>query len=243
MEEHLERADRLVTLGEVAAEIAHEVNNPAGIILTRAEFIRDELETQNGFSSHVEDLGMIVKQTERIAETTHNILHYARKRDRNFSLIDLNHVIQQSIKMLKPRLRKKNVTICFETAHSPAMVRGDVNQLEQVFCNLINNSLDVLPPDNGRIDIQVRFSPAEISHTRYRVFFQDNGPGIPADISDDVFSPFFTTKKDGKGTGLGLFIARNIILHHKGDMYLEKKTNGGAAFIIELGAGNGNGYV
>ncbi len=248
MQEKLERADRLVTLGEVAAEIAHEVNNPASIILTRAEFIRDELESQNGCAQYVEDLEMIVQQTERIAETTHSILHYARKRPKNFSMIDLNKVIQQSIKMLQPRFRKHGINICFESSQTPVMINGNFNQLEQVFCNLINNSLDALPKEGGRIDIEIQFCPLESNgslkaSTTNRIIYTDNGPGISETVCDDIFSPFFTTKQDGKGTGLGLFIARNIILHHGGDLYLVPQNSNGAKFIIELGAGNSNGKL
>jgi C4-dicarboxylate-specific signal transduction histidine kinase len=231
----LERADRLVTLGEVVAEIAHEVNNPASIILARAEFLKDEIESCSNEENLVNDLDIIIQQTERIAETTRSILHYARKLPHTFTETDLNQVIKRSIKILEPRIHKIRAHVDFRPLATPANVKGNSVQLEQVFCNLINNSLDVIPRGNGQIDIAVNVSPDD--SRSYRVSFQDNGPGVQEDIRDQIFAPFFTTKQNGKGTGLGLYIVRNIISYHQGKIHLSNENNG-ATFIIELGAAN-----
>jgi signal transduction histidine kinase len=236
MQENLERADRLVTLGEVAAEIAHEVNNPASIILSRAEFLKDEMENNPGNGKHIDDMNIIIQQTERIAETTRSILHYARKLPHTFSEMDLNQVIQGSVKILEPRINKVKARVDFRSLITPATIKGNSIQLEQVFCNLINNSLDVLPSGNGQILIEVRASGE--NSQGYQVIFEDNGPGVPEEIRDHIFAPFYTTKKNGKGTGLGLYIVRNIVSYHQGKVYLSPRNGKGAAFIIELGATN-----
>jgi signal transduction histidine kinase len=233
-QEKLERADRLVTLGEVAAEIAHEVNNPAGIILTRAEILKDELNGNSHSGQYSQDLDIIVQQTEKIADITRSILHYARKLPRKFTATDLNEVIQHSIKILQPRITKYQTTIQFSPFENSAVVWGNFPQLEQVFCNLINNSIDVLPEIDGRIDITIDADGFIQDKNLYRIIYQDNGPGIGKDLMVKVFSPFFTTKEDGKGTGLGLFIAKNIISNHNGSMYLHDGFQDGARFIIEL---------
>ena len=238
IQENLARADRLVTLGEVAAEIAHEVNNPAGIILTRAELIRDEMQDEAN-DTYLEDIEIIIRQTEKIADTTRSILHYARQLPQSFSDTDLNEVIAQSIKILRPRIQKARVNISFTPLEQPAIIRGNYNQLEQVFCNLTNNSLDVLPPLNGRIEVALTPLPANGNGGGYQIRFTDNGPGIPETIREEIFSPFFTTKEDGKGTGLGLFIVRNIIAHHHGRIILSANGSAGATFLIEIRNGNG----
>ncbi len=238
MQDKLARADRLVTLGEVAAEIAHEVNNPAGIILTRAEFLRDELSELPNCTEIVEDVDIIIQQTERIANTTQSILHYARKFPQDFSDIELSRVIRQSLKIMEPRIRKSNVAVYFNPPIRSFHIRGNPIQLEQIFCNLINNSLDVLPPRKGEIHIDIQSNPLDNGREDIRIIISDNGPGIPKVNRDKIFSPFFTTKPDGKGTGLGLFIVRNLLRLHHGDIQLANSDGPGATFIITLGATN-----
>ncbi len=235
-QEKLERADRLVTLGEVAAEIAHEVNNPAGIILTRAEFLKQIMEEKKLDSPLVEDLEIIIQQTEKIAETTRSILHYSRKLPQTFSPSDLNEIIRHSVKILEPRINKNKNEVHLELPARPSVVWGNTNQMEQVFCNLINNSLDFVTPHTGKIWIKIQNSKPRHSMKQVRIIYQDNGPGIPPELKDKIFSPFFTTKEKDTGTGLGLFIVKNIISHHRGTISLDEDFTGGARFIIELEA-------
>jgi two-component system NtrC family sensor kinase len=223
-----------VTLGEIAAEIAHEVNNPAGIILTRAEFIKDEIEEQNPGCQHGQDLGIIVQQTERIADITRSILHYARKPTHSFAATDLKEVVRHSVKIMQPRIKKHRAAMALTLPDEPATIWGSFSQLEQVFCNLINNSLDAMQGTKGRIEIEIGPATADPENPMYQVIYRDNGPGIPAELNDDIFSPFFTTKEDGNGTGLGLFIARNIINHHRGSMTHQTDVDKGARFTITL---------
>ncbi len=240
MQENLERADRLVTLGEVAAEIAHEVNNPASIILTRAEIIKDEMDDNNGNGKYIEDLNIIIQQTEKIADTTRSILHYARKLPHTFSETNLTEVIRRSLKILEPRINKARCRIRFDHPATAVAVKGNATQLEQVFCNLINNSLDAVPREGGEITIVIQ--PPESAGRGCRIVFRDNGSGIPAEYRDRIFAPFFTTKQNGKGTGLGLYIVRNIIANHQGKIELAVEEQSGVTFIIELGAyGGGQG--
>jgi len=239
--ENLERADRLVTLGEVAAEIAHEVNNPASIILTRAEIVREELQDKPVERLVLDDIDMIINQTSKIAEITKSILYYARKLPQKFSQADLNLIIQQSLKILEPRINKKNANIEYIPLNHPAIIHANSIQLEQVFCNLINNSLDVIEPNHGIIKIEIQQVNGSSKLTGFRIIFQDNGPGIQKEIREKIFNPFFTTKIDGKGTGLGLFIVKNIITYHHGSIYVSDENKSGAEFVIEIG-NNGSTY-
>jgi len=238
-QEKLQRADRLVTLGEVAAEIAHEVNNPAGIILARAEFLKEELKENKLTASFLQDLDIIIQQTEKIAETTRTILHYSRKFPHEFSPTDLNEVIKHSLKILEPRLKKCKVKTLVHFFDRPAIIWGNFNQMEQVFCNMINNSLDFVQPEKGEIILRVQENNNLNKKKGYKIIYQDNGPGISQEYRDLIFSPFFTTKDNGKGTGLGLFIVKNIITRHKGLVYLDANEMNGARFVIELEAYHG----
>lgn len=237
VQENLERADRLVTLGEVAAEIAHEVNNPASIMLVRAEYLKDELEEDSDKAKYLDDINIIIQQTKRIADITRSILHYARKLPQSFEDTDLNKVISQSIEVLRPRIEKKGIEIEFQSKSESNIIHGNPMQLEQVFCNLINNSIDLFPDGGGKIRIEIeKTTPTADEPGRYKIIYQDNGPGVPEENRDKIFSPFFTTKEDEKGTGLGLFIVRNIITNHRGRIYLSSPDRKGATFIIEMEA-------
>ncbi len=234
MREKIERADRLVTLGEIATEIAHEVNNPASVILTRAEYLKSELEPRPAYARFREDLDIIIDQTQKIAETTRSILHYARKLPRPFERCELNHILRQSIKVLEPLFHQKKVPVRLDSRVPQATILGNASQLEQVFCNLLTNALHAVAPEQGAVDVVLEPLP-QASQPGYRVEVRDNGPGVPEELGERIFSPFFTTRPDGQGTGLGLFIAKNIVEHHKGRIYL-KNAPTGATFIVELEA-------
>jgi len=236
LQEKLQRADRLVTLGEVAAVIAHEVNNPAGIILTRAEYLKESIAEEDPNNASLIDLDMIIKQTEKIADTTRSILHYSRKLPHSFSPTNLNEVVRHAVKILEPRIKKNKIDLQLKIPKNPALIWGNSNQLEQVFCNLINNSLDFVKPADGKIAITVDEILQDNNLKSYRLIHQDNGPGIPPEFQDKVFSPFFTTKESDRGTGLGLFIVKNIISNHKGSIILEQQNESGARFVMELEA-------
>jgi signal transduction histidine kinase len=105
-----------------------------------------------------------------------------------------------------------------------------------VFCNLINNSLDFIKPGEGQITITINEIQKNGKLKSYRLIHQDNGPGVPPEFEDKIFSPFFTTKEKDRGTGLGLFIVKNIISNHKGSIMLEQAHSDGARFIIEMEA-------
>jgi signal transduction histidine kinase len=239
IQEKLERADRLVTLGEVAAEIAHEVNNPAGIILSRAEILKEEIIEKNPDHPGLEDLDIIIQQTEKIAETTRSILHYSRKLPQDYAKTNLGDLINHSIKILEPRIKKSKVKININKPESDLYVWGNFSQLEQVFCNLINNSLDFIQPEKGLIQISIEKDKNNGKPESHHIIYQDNGPGIPYEYRDKIFSPFFTTKQDEKGTGLGLFIVKNILVNHKGSIRIDEANREGARFVIDLEAYNG----
>jgi len=137
--EQLQRADKLVTLGELAAEMAHEINNPAGIIMSRADYLQMESQKLPEIQKYTEDLEVILKQTEKISKITGNILKYGRKIPREFGIFDLRQSVENSLNMLEPRLKKKGIKLIKKLDQHPSNIVGDSQQIEQVLINLINN--------------------------------------------------------------------------------------------------------
>ena len=237
--ESLVQASRLVTSGEIAADIAHQVNNPAGILRSRAEALKDEFIDNNLDEKYIEELDVIIEQTDSIAKTTRRVLHNAQMLPENFVQIDLNDLIKYVISSMEVVLNEKNVNIYFVPFPEPALIMGDKSQLEQVFYNLINNSLEAFNRDQGQIEIRLEHKSENHKFARYSIFYKDNGPGIAANIRDEIFMPFFSTKSKAINNGLGLFMVRVILAHHHGSIKLEKSDSSGVSFVIELETADG----
>jgi len=234
LSENLNHADKLVTLGEVAAEIAHEVNNPVGILRTRAEILKEELEELSNYSAYMEDIEEIIRQSDNIAETTHRILHYARMLPQDFEKVDLRKTVYGAVESLGGRFNEKNIGFDFNADASEAMVLGNPDQLQQALRNLLNNSLDVLD-DGGKIWVSLEKHENDRRNKKYfRIIISDNGPGVAREVEKDIFSPFFSTRNDAMHPGLGLFIVRVVVANHHGRVFLENNGTQGARFVIEL---------
>jgi len=225
--DQLRHADKLVTLGELAAEMSHEINNPAAIIMSRADYLQMESESNPHLENYNEDLDVIVKQTQRISKITQNILKYSKKLPKNFDKIELLQIVNDSTKILEPRMKKKKIKLKKEFKVEKAFIFGDVVQIEQVLINLVNNSIDAMNSD-GELIINVdKSEKQEIS-----LSLSDNGSGIEDHIKEKIFSPFFTTKSGNKGTGLGLYIVNNICKNHNAEIICESKIGIGTKFNI-----------
>ena len=204
----LELSERLATLGKVASGIAHEINNPLGIILNRIECMEaDAAQTQ--LTHEVErDLATIRIQAERISRVTRSILTFSRGTVSTLKPLDLNCVVRTCVAMSGERVAGRAMRL--ETRLAPELppVMGDRDRLETVLLNLINNAIDAVTGYTAQGVITVSTARARMNGDEWvRVTVSDNGPGIPAAILDRVFDPFFTTKPAGQGTGLGLFLS------------------------------------
>jgi len=225
--EQLQRADKLVTLGELAAEMAHEINNPAGIIMSRADYLQMESKKTQGFQKYYEDLGVILKQTERISKITGNILKYGRKRPHEFRPFDLRQSVESSINILEPRLVKKAIKVIKQYAEDACNLIGDPQQIEQILINLMNNAIDAMS-DFGELTIIIAKNDANDC----RLSVKDTGEGIDEHSLKNIFSPFYTTKTPERGTGLGLYIVRNICKNHGADIDCQSLVGKGTTFTI-----------
>lgn len=237
-EQHQElmMASKLAALGELAGSVAHEVNNPATTIMSRASFLLSSWRDRGLPSSEREDLRTVVDQAQRIAQITGSLLGFSRKHVYEIEAVDICSVIEKSLELVGEDLRGQAIAIVKDGCPCPSRVAGDRNSLVQAFVNLIGNAIDAMP-DGGELRIQV-WEPIA---SRLTICVADTGVGIEEEQLSRIFLPFFTTKQVGKGTGLGLSVVHGIISEHKGAIRAQSEQGQGTKFWIELPSWQGNG--
>lgn len=225
---------KLAAIGELAAGIAHEINNPVAIMMEKAGWIKDLLEDENPESVRNMDefllsLEEIKNQARRCKEITHKLLSYSRKTDSNPQPVQINTLLEDIIALSSDRARFSGVTFHKALEEDLPELNVSPSEMQQVFLNLINNAVDAMDKTGGRIDIAASsdkdFVTVEIS---------DTGPGIPQPNLNRIFEPFFTTKPVGKGTGLGLSICHGIITRLGGQIDVNSKVGRGTTFRIRI---------
>ncbi len=220
----LKHAQQLAALGTVASGLAHEIGTPMNIILGRAELLirktSDDV-MQKG-------LTIIVKQIERITKLMNQLLRFARRSPLEARLVDVREVLENTIQLIQDRAGRSQVIVetCF--AAECEYVKGDPDQLEQVFLNLLTNAIHAMS-EGGTLRIGM-----SLADTQMKITIADTGPGIPNEDLPNIFEPFFTTKPTGKGTGLGLMVVKDIIKEHAGSISVDSKLGQGTTFSILL---------
>ncbi len=234
----LELAERLATLGKVASGIAHEINNPLGIILNRIECMEADAARSPIPAEVRRDLLAVKAQAERISRVTKSILTFSRGSVSTLKPVDINSVVRSCVAIAGERVSALSVRLECILAPSLPPVMGDRDRLETVMLNLINNGIDAVSPrDSDRVvTVRTRLVPMD-GRPEVELTVSDNGPGIPDEIIGRVFDPFFSTKPAGQGTGLGLFLAYGIVADHRGRIEA-KNGNGemGALFVVTFPA-------
>jgi len=229
LERELQRADRLATIGTLAAGLAHEIGTPLGVIRVRAE----ELQQDDTISADSRGkLGVVVRQIDRIARIVRMLLDYARKKESAKTICDLRTIADRALALLAPEAARRNVRTIAELGESSLLVQCDADQLEQVFVNLITNALDSMQRTGGtlRVAAQTQSSP---EGWRALLAFEDTGEGVAPEYEDRVFAPFFTTKEPGKGTGMGLAVSQSIVREHHGEINFTSGPSG-TRFVIAI---------
>jgi signal transduction histidine kinase len=236
--EQLRRGDRLMTVGQLASGVAHELGTPLNVIGVRASMVADGETT---LDEARECARVIMRSADQMAQTIRQLLDFARPRGPERAETDVRAVVQRTLALLAPIAGKKGLTLSLDedTARAVAMVDG--GQLEQVCANVIVNAIHATEP-GGRIELHVEpehASPPDgagaIDAVCIRV--RDDGAGIAAEHLPHIFEPFFTTKDVGQGTGLGLSVAYGIVREHGGWMTVESAPNQGTEFAIHLPRG------
>ncbi len=223
LEKQLLQADKLATIGQLAAGVAHEINNPLGNISLYTQMLLKK----TADDATKDKLMVINDEANRAANIVNGLLDFARQSELKLSHIDINKEIGKVLGILKPRLKDIKVN----TALAPLpLILADSGQIQQVIMNLLKNSIQSIT-ENGEIIVKTSAKQgyAEMS-------ISDNGCGIPKENLDKIFDPFFTTKEQGKGTGLGLSISYGIIKRHNGSIEVKSEAGKGTTFTIKLPA-------
>ncbi len=227
VEQRIQHAEKMASLGQLAGGIAHEINNPLGVILCYTELLKSQLaDFPHGF----EDVAIIEKHAVNCQRIVADLLEFARGQETARRPTDLNPTIEEVVRMVDHQFRQQRCTIELDLAPGLPLVKIDANKMKQVYLNLLMNARQAI---NGRgiIRIKTRYLP---DAGQVQISFWDNGVGIPPEIIDRIFDPFFSTKKTGEGTGLGLSVSYGIIKEHGGDIHVESERGQWTRFVIEL---------
>jgi PAS domain S-box-containing protein len=228
LEDKSQVANRLAAVGEMAAGIAHEINNPLAGVLGFSQMLLERDDIPEGIKS---DLKLIADGSQRVADIVRRLLTFARQAKPIKTLVNLNDIIDNTLKLREYVLKTNNIQVVKRfDADLPSTI-ADPGQLQQVFLNLIVNAEQAMKKANGKGTLTIT---TEVKDNNIYTSFQDDGPGISKENLSHLFEPFFTTKDVGEGTGLGLSLSRSIILEHNGIMRVESEFGHGATFIIEL---------
>jgi PAS domain S-box-containing protein len=233
-QERLYLTDRLASIGEMAAGIAHELNNPLTGVIGLSQLLLDE-EMSDGAKK---DLKVICNEAQRAAAVVKNLLTFARQHTAERKAVQINAVVEDvlSLRAYEHKVNNIRVTTRFDN-HLPEII-ADPFQIQQVFLNIVLNAEQAMieAHKEGTLTITTERVDGNI-----KVSFSDDGPGIPPENMRKLFSPFFTTKEVGKGTGLGLSICYGIVTNHGGRIYAQSELGKGATFVVELPVGGHQG--
>ncbi|MGH9347349.1 MAG: hybrid sensor histidine kinase/response regulator [Vicinamibacterales bacterium] len=231
--QQLLQAEKMAALGQTISGVAHELNNPLASILSWSERLAGR-PLDEAAKRGVE---VILGEAERAARIVRNLLTFARKRQSTRQLIDLNHVIRDTLSLRAYEQHVSNIAVIDALAGGLPQVFADPHQIQQVLLNLVINAEHAMLAANGRGSLVVR-SWHDLEREAVCVEVNDDGPGVPQDVKSKIFDPFFTTKDVGQGTGLGLTVAYAIIQEHGGRIRVESHAGGGASFYVELPVGD-----
>ncbi|MBW2466193.1 MAG: DUF3365 domain-containing protein [Deltaproteobacteria bacterium] len=226
-EKKIQQTEKLVSMGQLAAGVAHEINNPLGIILTYTDLLKEDLQ---GNSQQIDDLQIIEKHVRNCQRIVSDLLNFASPGKTKTTQASINEVIQDALLMLKQQFKKKKIELKRDLHPELPLLDLDVEKIKQVFINLAMNAIQAIG-ESGTVSISSSLSK-ELQQVK--VVVEDNGPGIAPEQIDKIFDPFFTTKEPGEGTGLGLSLSYGIIQDHGGDINVKSRINQGTTFTITL---------
>jgi two-component system NtrC family sensor kinase len=228
MQQQLQLAGRLAAVGELAAGVAHELNNPLAAIQAYAQLLneRDDID-----DTTAKDVSIIYGEAQRAAQITNNLLSFARQHRPEKRYICLNEVIEKSLELQAYQLEMEKIDIVTKLDPDLPKTMADFHQMQQVFVNIVTNAEEAMTESHDRGKLVVT---TESTNEKIRITFTDDGPGIPHTDLVSIFDPFYTTKNVGKGTGLGLSICYGIIREHGGYISIKSSPNEGTTVIVEI---------
>jgi len=227
LQQELNIARRMASIGEMAAGVAHEINNPlTGIIGFSQLLISRDIP-----ADAKQELIVINNEARRLAKIVLNLLAFANHGKPGREYVDINHIISRVLELHAYEMTVHNIEVAAWFAHDLPRTMADAGQLQQVFLNIITNAEKEMIKAHNRGKLSVK---TERIGDSIRCSFTDDGPGISKENLDRIFEPFFTTRGKGNGTGLGLSICHGIVAQHKGRIYAESEPGEGATFVVEL---------
>ncbi|MEJ2756974.1 MAG: GAF domain-containing protein, partial [Anaerolineales bacterium] len=230
-EERLVRSTKLAAVGEMAAAVAHELNNPLTTVTGFTELILESLDKD---SPEYEDMSLVLSEAQRSREVVRRLLDFSRQSEILRVDTDLNEIITTVLQLVHHLAQTSNIKVRMALWDDIPLIRADRNQMQQVLLNLVHNAIYAMP-DGGELVLQS--SLEERNNSLWLVIeVADNGVGIAEENISQIFEPFFTTKPSGEGTGLGLSVSYSIVSEHGGYIEVESKVNEGAVFKIWLPA-------
>ncbi|HEV2446673.1 MAG TPA: ATP-binding protein, partial [Candidatus Sulfopaludibacter sp.] len=221
----LRHADRLATIGQLAAGVAHELNEPLGSILGFAQLLQKQPDLPEG-AAH--DTEKIVRASLHAREVIHKLLVFSRQKTPVKTMVNLNRVVEEGLYFLKSRCATAGITVVCRLAPDLPEIHADASQLHQVLVNLVVNGIQAMP-QGGTLTIDTRAAPGSV-----RLDVEDTGIGMSEEIQEKIYTPFFTTKDIDQGTGLGLAVVHGIVTSHGGAIRVESSPGKGARFEVRL---------
>jgi len=219
------QTEKLTSLGLLAAGVAHEVNTPLAVISNYVQMLAKQLPTEDPRQGLIDK---IVKQTFRASEIANNLLNFSRTAPTEFSEVNLNNVVEETLSLVTHPFRTGRVQVIRNLQGDLPSVLGSNNRLQQVFLNLFMNARDAMP-SGGMVEVRTASHNGSVE-----VEITDTGSGISREHLQRIFDPFFTTKSSGRGTGLGLSVSYGIIKEHAGKIEVRSTPGKGTSFHLEF---------
>lgn len=230
LEVNLIQSEKLAAVGQLAAGVAHEINNPLSAIIANAQILRREITSQD--SDLLDSVKLIEMAGTRASQVVRNLLGIARKEKYEFEAIDLNETIQNALTLVQHELVGRPIQMHLDLADDLPPVLASRDQLQSVWINLLLNAIDALDKEMGYLSLSSSYTGKD-----FVVTIVDNGRGIPHDHLGRVFEPFYTTKSPGRGTGLGLSVCLRVIRHHGGNIEVDSHPGKWTRFTVHLPRG------
>jgi signal transduction histidine kinase len=228
--EQLVHAEKLASLGQLSASIAHEINNPLAGILTYTKLLAKKISGDSLEKGAALDyLSKMESEVGRCSRIIRNLLDFSRQTQPTLKLVDINQVIEQVLAMVGHQAQLQNVDVVRELSPSLPKVMADFDKLQQVFTNLTLNAIQAMS-GGGKLTLRTSAANGQV-----RIDVEDTGCGISKENLSKLFTPFFTTKEKGSGVGLGLAVVRGIIERHKGEIRVQSEVGKGTTFSVYLG--------
>jgi len=236
LEAQLIQSEKLAAVGQLVSGVAHELNNPLTSIAGLSEFLQERPELSPAEREHMR---VIHEQAERAGRIVRNLLTFARKGSPGTEAVDLNDMVQRTARLVAYELQLRGVLLVEAPAPGPLPVRGNRDELQQVLLNLVTNAGQAVRDQGAASPKRITLSAAREGNQAV-VRVRDTGPGVPEELVPQLFTPFFTTKEPGEGTGLGLSLSYRIVQAHGGQLGYERVPEGGAEFSVSLPLATGS---